>query len=164
MQLSAYAGPCIDSFTSGRVVSVPDIRRSPPAWAQFTERALELGFLAVDAIPMRLRTETIGTLNLLRTEPGELDEGDMVAAKAFADVATIGILHERTLTQSNDVREQLQHALDSRIVIEQAKGVIAYKRGLSIEEAFSLIRQHARSHQIGISAVATAIVNRELDL
>lgn len=164
MQLAADAGPCIDSFNTGEVVSVPDISQAPEKWSLFREKALEEGFRAVDAIPLRLREDTIGTLNLLRTQTGQLDEDDMVAAQAFADVATIGILHERTIARSNEVREQLQRALNSRIVIEQAKGVIAYMRGVPIDEAFTLIRDYARSHQLGISRVAAAIVDRELEL
>jgi transcriptional regulator with GAF, ATPase, and Fis domain len=164
MQLAADAGPCIDSFNTGEVVSVPDISQAPEKWSLFREKALEEGFRAVDAIPLRLREDTIGTLNLLRTQTGQLDEDDMVAAQAFADVATIGILHERTIAHSNEVREQLQRALNSRIVIEQAKGVIAYMRGVPIDEAFTLIRDYARSHQLGISRVAAAIVGRELEL
>ena len=164
MQLAADAGPCIDSFNTGEVVSVPDISQAPEKWSLFREKALEEGFRAVDAIPLRLREDTIGTLNLLRTQTGQLDEDDMVAAQAFADVATIGILHERTIARSNEVREQLQRALNSRIVIEQAKGVIAYMRGVPIDEAFTLIRDYARSHQLGISRVAAAIVNRDLEL
>lgn len=164
MQLAADAGPCIDSFNTGEVVSVPDISQAPAKWQLFREKALEEGFRAVDAIPLRLREDTIGTLNLLRTQTGQLDEDDMVAAQAFADVATIGILHERTIAHSNEVREQLQRALNSRIVIEQAKGVVAYMRGVPIDEAFTLIRSYARSHQLGISRVAAEIVDRKLEL
>lgn len=164
MQLAADAGPCIDSFNTGEVISVPDISRAPEKWHLFREKALEEGFRAVDAIPLRLREDTIGTLNLLRKQTGQLDEDDMVAAQAFADVATIGILHERTIAHSNEVREQLQRALNSRIVIEQAKGVVAYMRGVPIDEAFTLIRAYARSHQLGISRVAAAIVDRKLEL
>ena len=98
---------------------------------------------------MRLRDNTIGTLNLLREQLGELDEQDRIAARAFADVATIGILHERSLRETAVLAEQLQGALTSRIVIEQAKGVVAYTNGVSIEDAFALIRKYARSHQVG---------------
>jgi GAF domain-containing protein len=164
MQLSASAGPCIESFQTGRVVSIPDIRRSPENWSKFRDKALDLGFNAVDAVPMRLRDHTIGTLNLLRAEPGDLPEDDLVAARAFADVATIGILHERTLAESSRVRQQLQTALDSRVLIEQAKGVVAYTRRISVEEAFTVIRQYTRSHQQRLSSVAQAIIERTLEL
>ncbi|OJX74007.1 MULTISPECIES: GAF and ANTAR domain-containing protein [unclassified Leifsonia] len=164
MQLSADAGPCIESFSTGVVVSVPDISRTPDAWRLFREKAIEQGFAAVDAIPMRLRETTIGTLNLLRAEPGPLSENDRVAAQAFADVATIGILHERTLAESEQIRRQLQHALNSRIVIEQAKGVIAHTHRIPIDDAFTVLRGYARSHQQGISTVAQAVVDRTVEL
>lgn len=164
MQLSADAGPCIESFSTGTVVSVPDITHTPDAWRLFREKAIEQGFAAVDAIPMRLRETTIGTLNLLRAEPGPLSENDRVAAQAFADVATIGILHERTLAESEQIRQQLQNALNSRIVIEQAKGVIAHTHGIPIDDAFTVLRAYARSHQHGISTVAQAVVDRTVEL
>lgn len=163
IQLSAEAGPCIESFRTGTMISVPDVSASPPEWSRFRQSALEQGFGSVHAIPLRLRESTIGTLNLLRDVPGELDPETLVAAKAFADVATIGILHERSLRETALLAEQLQGALSSRIVIEQAKGVVAYKRGVPIDEAFALIRTYARSHQLGISHVAARIVDRSLE-
>ena len=163
MQLSAYAGPCIESFTTGDVVSVPDISHAPVRWSAFRDRAIEQGFWAIDAFPMRLREDTIGTLNLFRSSPGELPSDDMVAAQAFADVATIGILHQRSLAESDAVRRQLQFALNSRVVIEQAKGVVAHLRRIPIDDAFDVIRDYARRNRLGISAVAAAIVERRLD-
>jgi AmiR/NasT family two-component response regulator len=118
----------------------------------------------MDALPLRLRNTTIGTLNLMRESPGAAPEESVAAAQAFADVATIGILHERTLRESTVLTEQLQSALNSRIVIEQAKGVVSHTRGVSIDEAFTLIRGYARSHSTGLSLVAARIVNRTLHL
>jgi GAF domain-containing protein len=164
MQLSAEAGPCIEAFETGRMVSVSDIREGPERWSRFRESALAGGFAAVDAIPMRLRTTVVGTLNLLREEPGGLDPHDEMTARAFADVATIGILHERSLRESAVLAEQLQGALSSRVVIEQAKGVLAHTKGVSIDTAFQLMRDYARSHRMGISKVAARIVDRSLDL
>ena len=164
IQLSAEAGPCIECFRTGEVISVPDIATSPAEWSRFRDSALELGFISVHAVPMRLRDATIGTLNLLRDRPGSLEEEDRIAARAFADVATIGILHERSVRETTVLAEQLQGALSSRVVIEQAKGVVAYMNGVTIEEAFGLIRRYARSHQLGISKVAAAIVDRSLQL
>lgn len=161
-QLSAYSGPCIESFTTGRIVSLPDVALAPERWAQFRDKAQEQGFESILAVPLRLRETTIGTLNLLRDRPGELPEDDLVAAQAFADVATIGILHQRTLHESETIREQLQSALNSRIVIEQAKGVVAQLHRVSIDDAFVIIRGYARRHQQGLTAVATAIVERRL--
>jgi GAF domain-containing protein len=164
MQLSAEQGPCIESYRSGRSVSVPDIEVSKDEWWQFRGSALAQGFRSMDALPLRLRDTTIGTLNLLRSEPGAAPEDTIRAAQAFADVATIGILHERTLRESAILSEQLQAALNSRIVIEQAKGVISHTRGVSIDDAFALMRQYARSHSVGLSIVAARIVDRSLRL
>lgn len=164
IQLGAEAGPCIESFRTGRAVSVPDISASPEVWSRFKESALAQGFASVYAVPLRLRETTIGTLNLLRDAVGELEPQDQTAAQAFADVATIGILHERSLRETAVLAEQLQGALNSRIVIEQAKGVVAHTHGVPIDEAFALIRTYARSHQLGISHVAARIVDRSLRL
>jgi GAF domain-containing protein len=164
MQLSAEEGPCIDSFRSGRRVSVPDIETSKDEWWQFRGSALAQGFRSMDALPLRLRDATIGTLNLLRSAPGAAPEESISAAQAFADVATIGILHERTLRESAILSEQLQAALNSRIIIEQAKGVVSHTRGVSIDEAFTLMREYARSHSVGLSIVAARLVDRSLRL
>lgn len=164
IQLSAEAGPCVESFRTGEVVSVPDIAASPEHWARFRDSAIGQGFASVHAVPMRLRDNTIGTLNLLRDRPGDLDEQDRIAARAFADVATIGILHERSLRETALLAEQLQGALSSRVIVEQAKGVVAYTNGVTIEQAFELIRRYARSHQLGISQVAARLVDRSLRL
>ena len=164
MQLSAEAGPCIESFRSGRRVSVPDIEHSADEWQQFRGAALAQGFRSMDALPLRLRDATIGTLNLLRAEPGAASEDDIMAAQAFADVATIGILHERSIRESAVLSEQLQAALTSRIVIEQAKGVVSHTRGVPIDDAFTLMREYARSHNLGLSVVAARLVDRSLRL
>ena len=164
VQIETGQGPCIESYRSGRSVSVPDIEVSKDEWWQFRGSALAQGFRSMDALPLRLRDTTIGTLNLLRSEPGAAPEDTIRAAQAFADVATIGILHERTLRESAILSEQLQAALNSRIVIEQAKGVISHTRGVSIDDAFALMRQYARSHSMGLSIVAARIVDRSLRL
>ncbi|HEX5860054.1 MAG TPA: GAF and ANTAR domain-containing protein [Microbacterium sp.] len=164
MQLSAEAGPCIESFRTGRAVSVPDIAASPEEWAGFRTSALDQGFRSVEALPLRLRDTTIGTLNLMRAQSGLPPRDDLEAAQAFADVATIGILHERSIRESEVLTEQLQAALNSRIVIEQAKGVISQTRGVPIDEAFTIMREYARSHQMGLSVVASRLVDRSLTL
>jgi len=162
MQLSARAGPCVECFTTGSVVSLTDVEASPPEWQRFRDSAREQGFAAVFAIPLRLRETTIGALNLLASVPGPLSHRDMRAAQALADVATIGILQERTLRESMSVREQLTHALTSRVVIEQAKGVLAHSRGVSMEEAFTLLRTYARTNRLLLSRVAQGLVEQTL--
>ena len=164
MQLSAQAGPCIESFRTGTSISVPSIADVVPEWAAFRDSALDQGFHSAQSIPLRLRDTTIGALNLLRDEPGTPPEDDMVAARAFADVATIGILHERFLRESEVLTQQLQSALNSRVVIEQAKGVVSFTYSVPIDESFELIRRYARSHGMTVSDVATRLVRRELHL
>jgi AmiR/NasT family two-component response regulator len=113
---------------------------------------------------MKLRNTTIGTLNLLRSDPGSAASEDLSAARAFADVATIGILHERTLREKDTLSDQLQTALNSRVTIEQAKGVISYTADVPIAEAFTLMRTYARTHGLRLSDVAARVVRREIQL
>lgn len=162
MQIAAHAGPCIDCFRTGEQVSVPDIAQTPPKWATFRTVAESLGVSAVHAIPMRLRDTTIGTVNLLRAEPGELAPADVFAVRALADVASIGVLQHRALRNAEDLARQLQQALDSRIVIEQAKGVVSHLLGCSVEDAFSLLRSYARRNTLPLRTVAARIVDRSL--
>lgn len=164
MQLGPDGGPCVECFRTGAAVSVDDLSTVQDTWVQFCAAADREGFRAVHAFPLRLRRTTIGSLNLFGDEPGRMDELDAVAARAMADVATIGILQQRALAESDTVRHQLQHALDSRVIIEQAKGVVSYRHRIPVEEAFVLIRSHARRHEIALTAVARQIVRRELVL
>lgn len=164
IQLGAQSGPCIECFQTGRPVSLPSIASAPAHWSAFSESALSQGFAAAEAVPLRLRESTIGTLNLLSSTEGPPPKDDMIAARAFADVATIGILHERSLRQTEVLAEQLQNALSSRVVIEQAKGVVAFTNGIPIDEAFDLIRRYARSHQLQLGEVASRLVRRELTI
>jgi transcriptional regulator with GAF, ATPase, and Fis domain len=164
MQVGAESGPGIESVRTGRLVTVPDLRIVPAEWELFRDTAAAQGYASTHALPLRLRETTIGTLNLFRTEPGELSARDLVTAQAFADVATIGILHERALREQAIVTEQLQSALSSRIVIEQANGVVAHRAGVSIDQSFEIIRSYARSHQLGIGEVSARLVARTLIL
>lgn len=164
MQLGAEAGPCVESYRSGNRVSLPDIEDAPEIWREFQQSARDNGFAAVEAIPMRLRDLTIGTLNLLRSTPGAPPEEDVATARAFADVATIGILHERSLRESEILATQLQTALNSRVLIEQAKGVVSFTAGVPVHEAFTLIRAYARGRGLHLSDVAARLVSRELRL
>ncbi|MEV5070751.1 GAF and ANTAR domain-containing protein [Microbacterium sp. LMI12-1-1.1] len=164
MQLGAQAGPCIECYRTGAAVSVASIPSVPEKWGAFRDSATAHGFGATDAVPLRLRDTTIGALNLLREEEGPPDDFDVVAARAFADVATIGILHERSLRESELLARQLQQALQSRIVIEQAKGVVSFTNGVPIDDAFQIIRSYARRNQLPLSSVAARLVNRELHI
>jgi GAF domain-containing protein len=164
MQLDADAGPCLQAFRTRAVVSVPDIDVGSERWPDFTATAQAQGIHSVYAIPLRLRETTIGTLNLMRNERGELNPYDIRAAQALADVATIGILQERTVRDAWAIRDQLQQALSTRIIIEQAKGVVAETEKLSMDEAFARIRGHARAHQTPLTVVAQQLVAGEIRL
>lgn len=162
MQLSAVTGPCIDAYRDSRIVSVPEISALPDRSAHFRATALGEGFRSVYAIPMRLRSTTIGAVNFFRAQPGELNEADRRAATALTTVATVGILNERSSRAAEVVQHQLQDALDSRVVIEQAKGVLAHSLDLSMDEAFVRIRDYARRERTGLAVVARRIVDRTL--
>jgi len=164
MQLDADAGPCLAAFRDRTVVSVPDIDVDASRWPAFSASARAQGIASVYAIPLRLRDTTIGTLNLMRDETGELNPYDVRAAQALADVATIGILQERAIRDASAIRDQLQRALSSRVVIEQAKGVVAETAKVSMDAAFDRIRSHARSNQLPLSLVARQLVGGELRL
>jgi transcriptional regulator with GAF, ATPase, and Fis domain len=157
-QLQTDQGPCVDCFRTGRPVSVVDL---PAAgrWPRFTAAAAEVGFAAVNALPMRLRSEVIGALNFFDTQPGALDEGKLRIGQALADVATIGLLQQRAIHRRDILTEQLQTALNSRVLIEQAKGVLAERLHVDVGEAFALLRDGARSHNRRLSDLAQAIVD-----
>jgi GAF domain-containing protein len=147
-QIQNDEGPCLDCYRTGQAVIINDIRSAQAVarWPQFAAAAQEMGYAGVHAVPMRLRDQVIGTLNLFKAVPDGLDPAVVVAATALADVAAIGILQERALRQQEVVAGQLQRALDSRVVIEQAKGVLAERLGISPEEAFVRLRCFARDH------------------
>lgn len=164
MEIGSEAGPCIASYRSGKMVSVPDIEADGAQWAHFQASALEQGFRAVHAVPLRLRESRIGSLNLLSKSSGSLAEHDLVIAQALADVATIGILQNRALRSSEQLANQLQFALNSRVVIEQAKGVLSHVHGEPVDLAFERIRAYSRAHHVGIAEAARQIVERTLRL
>jgi GAF domain-containing protein len=157
-QLQADEGPCVDCYRTGEPVSVSDL---PTAgrWPRFTAAAAEVGFASVHAIPMRLRTEIVGALNLFNVDQGELDPGILRIGQALADVATIGLLQQRAIHRRDALTEQLQSALNSRILIEQAKGVLAERLHLEMPEAFTLLRSTARRQNRRLSELAEAVVS-----
>ena len=164
MQLNAGSGPCVDCFASGEPVSVADIEQSGARWPEFRAAALQRGFSSVYAVPMRLRGRILGTMNLFGTSIGKLSDRDAAVAQALADVATIGILQERGIRETSVVADQLQRALGSRILVEQAKGVLSATTPLSLEEAFGAMREYARTHNLTLRAVAEGITGRTLDI
>jgi hypothetical protein len=120
---------------------------------------LQAGFAAVQALPMRLRQQVIGALNLFRAVPGDFDPLDVRVGQALADVATISLLHERSMRLSDALNEQLQTALNSRVVIEQAKGKLAERMGVDMDQAFSLLRDFARNRNLRLSDLAQAFID-----
>lgn len=162
LQLEAGLGPCVDCFHTGAVVKIDDIATDGAPWPAFQAAALSQGFVSVHAVPMRLRGNTIGTLNLFRAQRGPLSVDDAAIAQAFADVATISLLQERALQESSLVTEQLQRALSRRVVIEQAKGVIAQTANVNIDQAFALLRSHSRSHSRSLLETSRDVVARRI--
>jgi hypothetical protein len=159
-QLQAEEGPALDCYRSSHPVVCSDLDRQPERWPRFTAAAQARGFAAVQTLPMRLRAQSLGALSLFGPAPGILNAETLAIAQALADVATIGILHERTLRASAVVTGQLQAALTSRIVIEQAKGVLAERRQVTVPEAFTLMRGFARDRNRKLSEVAQSVIDQ----
>lgn len=163
MQLNARSGPCIDVFRSATAVAVADIEQSGGRWPAFRTATLDQGFRSVYVTPMRLRGQVLGAMSLFGTATGVLDPRDAAVVQALADVATIGILQERSIREAEAVAGQLQHALQSRIVIEQAKGVLSAARGIGMDEAFAVLRDHARRNNLTLRSVAEGVAARTVD-
>ena len=157
-ELQSSEGPCFECFQTGEPIANAQLTTTDQPWATFGPRAIASGFLSVTALPMRLRGRTIGALNLFRSDADELSERDLVAAQAFADVATIGILQHRAVEEAQTVNDQLTAALNSRVVIEQAKGMVAERTGLDMADAFNRLRGHARDHNVRLSDLAAQVV------
>ena len=157
-QLQNEQGPCLDCFRTGQPVAAPDLTAAPQSWPQFAAAAREAGFAAVHALPMRLRLQIIGALNLFRATPGDFGHQDLRIGQALADVATIGLLQQRSTRGSEVLNEQLQGALNSRVVIEQAKGKLAERLGLDMDQAFTLLRDYARGRNLRLSDLARAVI------
>jgi len=162
-QLQSDAGPCLDAYRTGAQVLVDDLTGQASRWPVFGDRVLKEGFRAVYAVPLRLRDQRIGALNLFCAHTGALSADDIAVGQALADVATIGILHERVVAQSEIINTQLQTALNSRVIIEQAKGVLSGRGGLDMDQAFTLLRAHARNTNTRLAEVARAIVEGTID-
>ncbi|WP_020658912.1 GAF and ANTAR domain-containing protein [Amycolatopsis benzoatilytica] len=162
LQLQTEQGPCLDAYRAGEPVQVDDLTAAVDQWPLFSPAALAEGFRSVHALPLRLRRQVIGTLNLFGRETGPLGEQQLRTARALADIATIGILQERAIRRGEQLTEQLQHALTSRVVIEQAKGVVAHAGGLAMEDAFEQLRAYSRQHNERLSEVAEAVARTEL--
>src|SRR5918994_798369 len=157
-QIQHEEGPCLDCYRTGQPVTEADLTSARSRWPAFSERAIASGVTSVHAFPMRLREHVIGALNVFGTEPRSLEPEEARVVQALADLATIAIIQERLIRQAELLTEQLQFALNSRVVIEQAKGAIARSLGVSVEEAFDLLRGHARRERMGLTDLALRVV------
>jgi hypothetical protein len=161
-QLQTDEGPCLDAFATGVRVSSTDLRTADTPWSRFAPATVDAGFIAVEALPMRLRHQVIGALNLFHSEAGELTGATLRDAEALVNIATIGLLQERAIRQQEVITEQLQTALHSRVVIEQAKGVVAERLGLDMDGAFGTLRSYARNHSLKLGEVARLVIARRI--
>ncbi|TPG05094.1 ANTAR domain-containing protein [Curtobacterium flaccumfaciens] len=164
LQLIAGEGPCITAVTTGQLVTYEDAAELHQKWPRFASASREHGYLGVHAIPLRLRDDVIGSLNLFRETKGALNGADARAAQALADVATISVLQQRTIENATLAAAQLQHALDTRVVIEQAKGYLARAFDIDMETAREVLRRYARAHQQRLTDVAAAVAHGDLPL
>jgi transcriptional regulator with GAF, ATPase, and Fis domain len=157
-ELQAQEGPCLDAYRTGLAVVERDLAHGERRWPRFSAEALAAGFNSVHALPLRLRGSVIGALNLFHVAAGGMTTADIDAAQALADVATITVLQHRSSLEAQLINEQLDHALNSRIVIEQAKGMIAEGEGLDMEHAFARLRTHARNHNLRLVDLARDVI------
>lgn len=161
-ELQSDEGPCLDCYRTGEMVLNEHLGTAEGLWPRFGPVAVEAGFHLAHALPMRLRGSVIGALNLLSADQRPLTGEDIVAGQALAAVATIAILQQRVVSDARLVNDQLNTALTSRIVIEQAKGVLAERAGISLEGAFDAMRHHARDNNKRLAEVAVQVVERSL--
>ncbi|MDF2092894.1 MULTISPECIES: GAF and ANTAR domain-containing protein [unclassified Knoellia] len=162
LQEQLEAGPTWDAHRTGTAVTVTDLREQVPGWEGVPEAAERLGLRAVAAVPMRLGEWSVGALSLYAGEPREWPEEDVAAAAALADMATGYLVNASKLRQQEQLAEQLQTALDSRVVIEQAKGMVAAAEGITVDEAFARIRRYARDRNLVLRTVAQQVVSEGL--
>lgn len=157
-QIQTDEGPCIDSVRGSKAIINRELRESDNRWPRFSPKAMELGFQSVHCLPMRLRGKSIGALNLFRADVGYLSDEDVLVVQGLADVATIAILQHRSSLDASTLNGQLSQALNSRIIIEQAKGIIAESLKCDMDQAFARLRTHARNHNLGLTDVARGVV------
>jgi GAF domain-containing protein len=157
-------GPCIDAVASASPVAVPDIAAGDAGkrWPDYTVAAKTAGIQAVAGIPMLAEGKPIGAVNLYDSQPRNWSAEDLRVAAIFASIATAYLAHASATRQQQRTAEQLQEALNTRLIIEQAKGVLATKRETTVDDAFETLRKYARNHNARIHDVAHAVVNGDL--
>lgn len=164
LQLQRDEGPCLDCFHSGSPVLVPDLVDSSARWPQFVPAARAAGFASVHAVPVRLRNNVLGALGLFGDTPGQLNAQDLALGQALADVASLALVHARVVPDQMAISDQLQAALTSRVLIEQAKGLVAQRSGVDVAAAFVLLRRYARDHGQRLNHIAGQVVARHLSI
>ncbi len=158
-QLQTDEGPCLECYRTGLTAVADDRAGSDGPWPRFSAAVAEAGFASMLALPLRLRGDVIGTLDLFSSDDViESEEPRVLVAQAMADVATIAILQDRLARQREVLADQLQFALDSRVVIEQAKGVVAARHRIDMDAAFQVLRKRARDGRRGLVGVAEEVV------
>ena len=157
-------GPCTDALASGEQVLAPDLERCAERWPRFVPLALDGGIRAIHGLPLTARGETLGSVDLVALEVLNLSATELATAQMLADVTVAYLVNIRAFEDKSALADQLQRALDSRIVIEQAKGVLSERRGLTVTDAFEVLRTYARSNGQKLHDVAAALVRGELDL
>jgi len=162
-ELQQQEGPCLDAFRTGERVGHENLDAGSGRWPSFSAAALQVGFQSASALPLRLRDVTLGALNLLSVTRAPMKEADVIVARAFADLATLSIVQYRASAEAQRLNEQLSGALTSRVVIEQAKGVISERADVDLAEAFSRLRAYARNHNLRLTDVARAAIDGTLD-
>jgi transcriptional regulator with GAF, ATPase, and Fis domain len=162
LEVQIQEGPCLDCFRTGKPVFNAPLQSEASPWPAFSREARAAEFRFAHALPLRLRDQVIGALNLFSDEASRLAETELVVGQALADVATIGLLQTRAMEQSRALAEQLQGALNSRVIIEQAKGMLAEHAGVDLDAAFRFLRGYARSRNEYLSDVARALVDDAL--
>jgi GAF domain-containing protein len=161
-ELQVEEGPCRECFTTGLAITNVDLAEATRRWPVFTPAAVDAGFGATHALPMRLRGRIIGALNLFTDEPVHLTGADLGVGQAMADVATIGLVHQQNTREQTVLSEQLQAALHSRVLVEQAKGALAARTSISVGDAFLRLRSYARNNRLSLTDVAAAVVAGEI--
>jgi GAF domain-containing protein len=152
-------GPCLECFSTGKRIVNIDLREVAERWPRFHAATTAAGYRSTHAIPLRLRGQILGVLNLFCVDRATLSDSDVDLGQALSDIATVGLLHERTLRQAEVLSEQLQSALNSRVLLEQAKGVLSERAKIDVDEAFTLLRTYARRNHQQLTAVATAVID-----
>lgn len=162
LEMEHREGPCLEAYRDVKQVTAEDLREHVDRWPTVAPYAIDMGLVAVFGFPMQLRGDCIGALNLYRDQVGPFDQADIDLAQAFAHVAAIGIMQERRLSDAELRSGQLQHALDSRVIIEQAKGVLAERLDISPNSAFERLRQYARSHNATVRSVCEDVLAQKI--